>query len=368
MGKTVVIYNKELNNLGGGEVIACNIAKILKEEGYKVTLLCEKLVSKRTIWERLGINISSVQIKSIKDFKNNYSRLSSNIDLYINLSQGNYMSGIGKKNVYYVHFPTNPLLAKNIDVKLKKESYINIIQNLRTYQVILANSKYTEKWIKTYWNINADILYPPVKMIFGRNHVDNDQKQKMICSIGRFFNYFHKKKHEVMVRAFIKLHSLGYKDWQLHLIGGLEKNSENKALIKKIKDQAKGYPIYFHFNITRNVLEQILLASKIYWHATGYNENKTKHPFKFEHFGIAPVEAVSAGCSPILYNGGGLREIVSILKLGNKSLFSSINELLMHSVEKIKNKNDYSLFKKRQELLIKNFSYAAFKDRLLSYI
>ena len=44
-----------------------------------------------------------------------------------------------------------------------------------------------------------------------------------------------------------------------------------------------------------------------------------RDPIKFEHFGIAPIEAISAGCIPVLFNGGGLNEIVGLLGY-NKNL------------------------------------------------
>jgi glycosyltransferase involved in cell wall biosynthesis len=59
-----------------------------------------------------------------------------------------------------------------------------------------------------------------------------------------------------------------------------------------------------------------------------------------EHFGIAPVEAMSAGCIPIVFNGGGLREIV---KEGyNGFLFSNEQELLQKTTEIIRNKINIS--------------------------
>ena len=42
--KTAVIYDKWLSGLGGGEVVACNVARILKDNGYDVLFLSKDKV------------------------------------------------------------------------------------------------------------------------------------------------------------------------------------------------------------------------------------------------------------------------------------------------------------------------------------
>jgi hypothetical protein len=37
--KTAVIYDKWLSGLGGGEVVACTMARMLKDEGWKVIFI-----------------------------------------------------------------------------------------------------------------------------------------------------------------------------------------------------------------------------------------------------------------------------------------------------------------------------------------
>jgi len=46
------------------------------------------------------------------------------------------------------------------------------------------------------------------------------------------------------------------------------------------------------------------------WHATGLGEDEGTHPERFEHFGIAPVEAMGAGPVPLVFAGGGFTETV----------------------------------------------------------
>ncbi|MCA1602183.1 MAG: glycosyltransferase, partial [Acidobacteria bacterium] len=48
----------------------------------------------------------------------------------------------------------------------------------------------------------------------------------------------------------------------------------------------------------------------IFWHAAGYGEDESTRPIFVEHFGISTVEAMAAGCVPVVINKGGQREIV----------------------------------------------------------
>jgi len=153
------------------------------------------------------------------------------------------------------------------------------------------------------------------------------------------------------------------------LAGGLGYETSSQRFAKYLKKKAEGYPIFFHFNTDRNTIEKILLSSKIYWHATGYNENENSHPVRFEHFGIAPVEAMSAGCIPLLFNGGGLKEIITILRLNPKLyLFQTKNELVQKTIYQIgKNRNVIqwdTLFKR----LKTEFSSATFSRKFQEII
>ncbi len=397
--KTALIYDKWLLGLGGGEVVACAMATSLRDKGYNVTILSQDPVPSAQISLKLGIDLSNISLTTNPKL---LTTKSEKPDLFINLSFMDYTYGIGRKNIYYVHFPTpirpflfNLLLfilqytktifpklytlipipfRERINDRLRAGIYHDMKKRLDSYHLFLANSQFTQKWIKKYWGKESKILYPPVSL-----HLRGDQnylegvKRNWIVSVGRFFTLGHGKKQEVMIEAFKQLYDklnpksetlnpnqipkskiqisnkpenqlsrnqelttndcqLTTNKVQLHLIGGVGSEPSSLRFVEQLKKMANGYPIYFHFNITRKEVEDILLKSKIYWHAAGYGEDPKKDPVKFEHFGIAPIEAVSAGCIPILYNGGGLPEIISLLGFNpDKHLFRTIDELIYHT-------------------------------------
>ena len=80
-----------------------------------------------------------------------------------------------------------------------------------------------------------------------------------------------------------------------------------------------------HPNVEYGKLRQLYSQATLYWHATGYGENEAHHPERFEHFGITPVEAMAAGCVPIVLGKGGLPEIVEHDKSG--FLWNTLDEL-----------------------------------------
>ena len=62
-------------------------------------------------------------------------------------------------------------------------------------------------------------------------------------------------------------------------------------------------------NLGRDCLKKYFELAKVFWHAAGYGESEQR-PEMFEHFGIVTVEAMAAGCVPVVINKGGQSEIV----------------------------------------------------------
>ena len=96
--------------------------------------------------------------------------------------------------------------------------------------------------------------------------------------------------------------------WELHLIGGCD--SANREYFNAVRKAALGLPVHLHLNASGAALEDLVSSASIYWHAGGYGEDPEAHPDRFEHFGIAVVEAMSAGAVPVVFAAAGPAEIV----------------------------------------------------------
>lgn len=207
------------------------------------------------------------------------------------------------------------------EMALYGSSTYSLTSGYNTYDMLLADSLFTKKWNSRYWRRKSELLYPPIDVDMFKN---NTKKKNIILNVGRFFVGGHSKRQDVLVKGFKQLIDKGLlKDkWELHLVGGVAPGWEHANYIKSIEEDAKGYPIYFHYGIDFKDLKKLFAQAKIYWHAAGFGQNELRNAIAFEHFGIAPVEAMSAGCVPILYKGGGLAET-----MGEKK------ELLWKSIE-----------------------------------
>lgn len=242
---------------------------------------------------------------------------------------------------------------------LRSGTFFNQHKNISKFDKIFATSNFVKYWIKRYWHINATTLYPPVPLL----SPGNSPRKNQICSIGRFTKKGNNKKHEIMILAFKKLVDNGLLGWELHLAGGLGQEPSSQQYAQSLQQQIGNYPIYLHFSPSRKELEKMLHHSKIYWHAAGFGLNKNRHPEQFEHFGITPLEGISAGCLPIVFQGGGLTEIITVSGLDeNKHTFGTIEELITRTNYLIN--NNVTFPPHIHQTLSINFSIAQFHKNL----
>lgn len=287
----VAILNSNMGTMGGGEKESACVALALESDN-NVDLIIRhpNEVTHHQISQKLGISLNSTDIvtlisgdpiKNVRDY-----------DLFWNNEWNSNQEGQGKFNALRVMFPHTH----------------SDLQFLNSYDIILANSQYTARWIREYWGREAEVLYPPVDMMAEEWELEEimDNKQNLILSVGRFFLGEHCKKHKVMIEAMRDIVDKGLMPgWELHLVGGVKRNTPDEDYYNECRELAIGYPIFFHTNASYDELRELYRKGRIYWHATGYGES---NPVASEHFGITVVEAMSAGCYPVVIDKGGLRE------------------------------------------------------------
>ncbi len=179
---------------------------------------------------------------------------------------------------------------------------------LDSYDVVLANSRYTRGWIRRLWNREAEVLYPPIQV--DRFH-PSAQRSPTIVIAGRFFapGLGHSKRQLEQVRMFTQMVDSGLlHGWTLHVIGGCEPSQ--RAYVDKVRAAGFGYAVELHVNAPREVLEDLMSSASVVWSATGWGENENDAPWASEHFGMTTVEAMAAGCVPVVIDRAGQREIV----------------------------------------------------------
>ncbi len=196
--------------------------------------------------------------------------------------------------------------------------------HLDTYDRILSNSRYTQRWVARLWGRESGVLHPPVGMM------SPGEKEPIILSVGRFFlpGTGHNKKQLEMVRAFRRLVERGGADgWEYHLVGGCA--PEHRPYLDRIRAAAEGLPVVLHVDASGAELRELYGRASIFWHAAGLGEDPERHPDRYEHFGITTVEAMSAGAVPVVIDAAGQVEIVDQGVTGYR--FATLEGLVAHT-------------------------------------
>lgn len=195
---------------------------------------------------------------------------------------------------------------------------------LRNYQRVVALSEYTLGWTRTWWGRGEAVVSPPVVMR------KSAEKTQLILSVGRFFDERsgHSKRQLEMVRAFRMLIDGGLKGWRLVLIGGCSPADREYAMA--VRREAEGLPVEVRLSAPGQVLDAHISHASIYWHAAGFGSDLMLHPDRAEHFGIAPIEAMSAGAVPVVFGAGGPAEVVQHEQNGLH--YRTLEELVQHTL------------------------------------
>ena len=236
---------------------------------------------------------------------------------------------------------------------------------LKTYNKIIAISEYSKKWIKKLWGSESAILFPPVDI----DSFKVGKKEKIILSVGRFFPEHHNKKQLELAQTFkqiLEQYSDEMRGYTLYLVGGVGGRADHLEYVEKIRAASKNYPIEIITNIGWGELVELFARSYIFWHASGMGEDENVHPERFEHFGITTVEAMAAGCIPVVINKGGQKEIINNGYDG--FFFKDWQELKDITIKIIRGEVNVEKVRKNAILSCRKFSNSNFKKDLISII
>jgi glycosyltransferase involved in cell wall biosynthesis len=229
--------------------------------------------------------------------------------------------------------------------------------HLDTYDRLVANSRYTQRWIERLWRRRSGVLYPPVNL-FARA-----EKAPVILSVGRFFlpGTGHNKKQLEMVTAFRRLVERGAADgWEYHLVGGC--TPEHRSYLDEIRAAAEGLPVVIHVDASGAELRDLYARASIFWHAAGLGEDPERHPDRYEHFGITTVEAMSAGAVPVVIDAAGQIEIVEQGATGYR--FAGLDGLVAHTERLIADPDWRATLSAAAERRAVDFGWDAFVARV----
>jgi GT2 family glycosyltransferase/glycosyltransferase involved in cell wall biosynthesis len=322
---SIGFYDHALDVIGGGQKYGCTMAASLQDK-FDVTLISNKPVTLDDLEAWYGLPLSrcrrslipipyfdqfggSVDSKVVSpEVANPFETVraaSQAFDVFVNVNMLTMVRPVSPFSIFLCHFPD-----------VVRRCFFAVEE----YSCLVVNSLYTAQWVKALWGLEPDLLlYPPVDM----TPESVEEKENIILSVARF-EVGGSKKQLDLIQAFERLRELNpilLDGWKLVLAGGsVQQNPYLEKVLCEVRESSA--PISLRPNISISELKGLYAKAKIFWHACGLGEID---PHLIEHFGMATVEAMQNRCVPIVFDGGGQREIVEHGRSGYR--FSAVSDL-----------------------------------------
>lgn len=334
------LYNLHMQARGGGEKKTLVLADHLSRS-HDVWLFVNESPDVSS-WERyFRVDLSRVNIVVLNDHRaledtrrsrfserqevlsrlfGHYRRIKSfNLDLFLNNSHCSNLPCPAPRGIYMCMFPYNhPAPARNrlrrayrvlMDRMEERVMGCRVVDFIDSYTDVTAVSEFTAESIDHMWHRHARVIYSVCE-----DMGPAVTKEKIILHVGRFLAQGIErlyKRQDVLLSVFRGLVDVQRQGWQLHFVGSVAPDPESRALLERLTNQARGLPVFFHFDTDFESLRDLYRRAALYWHATGYGLPEDEPPLFQEHFGMTTAEAMSAGVVPIVIDSGGQTEIVT---------------------------------------------------------
>lgn len=380
------LYDAYLATLGGGENFLAVFAELLEHElpEAEIEIITHEgnHVAIEVLAERFGVSLRRTRLRRIQPSSRRHltplqpvrrffherdiSNLSSEYDLFLNNTIFSVASPASPYSIYMCMFPLTPVPWAVRERALRRWLFTPYIELRRRlyhrwvgrYDLLLANSEFTRGWIRRLWNLESEVLFPPIET---QTQLRLGSKSRKILAIGRFFPGSHNKKHDILIQAFRRLRRSGLGNWELHLVGGKTPVDGTDAYLDRLRALARGQPVFFHLDAPKTHLVDLLRSSSFFWHATGFGEQPDQEPEKLEHFGMSTVEAMTHGCVPLVFRCGGQPEIIQ--QGINGFLWETLDELQEHTLRLAKDRKLREAVAQAAHERSQSFSRDAFRAR-----
>jgi len=307
----IIIVHPRMSVMGGGERVAIHSIKEALREGHEVYLATEEF-DVPAFEDFFGVQdlFRNVRLRTYPPFRPLFDRAvlyqrllyqqqrlrkivstGRGYDLLLNTAEVANQPGTRLPSAQYCYFPEYfSHLESNAFPKLWDLYYLpaRAFYHSRVSHInrLLAVSDFTRQIVKKNWGRESIVLYPPCPIDLYSDL--SPRKEDLVITVGRMAP---EKRMELFLEVARRL-----QDIKFAIIGSVAPGKE--SYYKKLKAAAPNN-VSFLVSPLRKA-KDILGRAKIYFHSA-FNE----------HFGITIVEAMAAGCVPIVHNSGGPREIVT---------------------------------------------------------
>ena len=307
-----VVIHPNMSMLGGGEMLCFLTIASLLEHNQKVGLISDRIEDRELAIEYKLSGAAHAQHLNIRTMQPGFFRtypqllrLWKELRLHRRLNTQHIvltqslLPGLPSRPesqiVLYVQYPdlsTDESTSRNpVRRAYLSPARVYLEKQLRDIDLILCISNFTKHAIQSLWDhisLPEPIVVYPATLRELEASKTWELRANRVIYIGRFSPF---KRHEI-IRDLATRNS-GIEFWSLGSAIGVYDAYVDRLL----HNRPMNYSAIT--NAPRNLISASLESSKVYVHAA---EN--------EHFGIAALEAMTAGCVPLVHDSGGIREIV----------------------------------------------------------
>jgi glycosyltransferase involved in cell wall biosynthesis len=371
-GKRVAITQNRLQKGGRLQVILAFI-KVLNELGIEPDLLTMKAnITQEQILEgygqKLRFKIREILMDAPLPFEwhiigfNFLTRFYENqYDLIINSNNTSFLTGGAVPMLSYVHFPrktrsqapersihmpeagTKAWWDISTDfLALAAQLYDKCDRKANQKDQWVANSEFTRQALMTSYGMKEEqieVVYPPVAI--SSRTPNRPRQNRMVVSLGRFEEDKRQLEQLAIARAL--------PNFTFHLLGFVNRPyyfQECEAYVQRHGLRN----VHLHPNATYSQMQVLLNEAEYFLHS-----------LRNEPFGITAVQAISAGCLPVVHDSGGQREVVPAEQLRYTTEEEAIQRLLHLAQQSESEKN------RLQDSLrtgLEKYSFETFRDRV----
>jgi len=314
----IAVIHHSLNAAGGAERLCIAAIEALKTHGHEVSLVTVERTDWAFLQHKFGqttmpdkeiyatSQLLSQRLKSIPVVSTYF--LAYTMQLLLNRSKikhdltlntfGEVISSGADKT--YIHFPLRAALEFSQVPAFTHTStwrglapLYNLISStcdkIAPSRLLVTNSKFMQRIVKTTLNRDAIVIYPPVDTNAFSSKCFKPRKEGNLVAV--IASYTPKRRLEQL-----PLIAQQTKAARFIVIG---KTDEYSILtIQRLEENIRALRVEDKITLLKNApfteLQNILANAKVYLHT-----------MPFDHFGISVVEAMASGCVPVVHRSGG---------------------------------------------------------------
>ena len=376
----IALVHDSLNSYGGAERVALEIARALKELGFSIDLY----VIERTDWERVkrltsyGPDVIDrehvIPLPRLPPliYRNYIVWLVRDV-ISTNIIKKKYDVVITTKqsavpvlsDVIYMHFPDfiphlRYLYYPHVYSRILPRVYLKpaylfsnaliALFRFMTYNpLVLTNSRFSAAVIKRFLGVKPVVLYPPVEVERYLPFAESKRRKDIVLTISRIEL---SKGLELIPEI-----AMSARRAKFVVVGALASPDYLRSLRLRIRALNLQDRVMVVPDLSEGLKLELMKKAKVYL-----------HPMRYEHFGIAVVEAMAARLVPVVHKSGGpWTDIVEMGRYGRG--FSDAQEAA-GAIEELLSLDESKLDELRVRAVskAKTFDFKHFKNSLYTVI